>query len=177
MAVETKEKKVQETIVIEEGEKTLEDLIEEQRAKLHAEGKQARSLVGNAESAVAGVIGSRGQGGPVPLGFRDVSCVCVLPTDWSVASASRSWCGAGSASPRMWERCLRRCLLVRATFHASSAGNSRQRGDVGEVESRQEGEEAGRGTDEGELPVDSWSMSSRRRWEGRRRLSLRIMLI
>lgn len=34
---------VQETFVIEEGEKTLEDLIEEQRAKLHREGKQARS--------------------------------------------------------------------------------------------------------------------------------------
>lgn len=31
---------MQETIVIEEGEKTLEDRIEEQRAKLHREGKQ-----------------------------------------------------------------------------------------------------------------------------------------
>lgn len=43
VAVETKAKVVQETIVIEEGEKTLEDLIEEQRAKLHKEGKKARS--------------------------------------------------------------------------------------------------------------------------------------
>ena len=40
VAVETKPKQAQETIVIEEGEKTLEDLIEEQRAKLHAEGKK-----------------------------------------------------------------------------------------------------------------------------------------
>lgn len=36
----TKPKKAQETVVIEEGAKTLEDLIEEQRAKLHAEGKK-----------------------------------------------------------------------------------------------------------------------------------------
>eukprot|EP00752_Nemacystus_decipiens_P009197 g8216.t1 len=40
VAVETKPKVVQETIIIEQGEKTLEDLIEEQRAKLHREGKK-----------------------------------------------------------------------------------------------------------------------------------------
>ncbi|CAM9819668.1 unnamed protein product, partial [Ectocarpus sp. 13 AM-2016] len=40
VAVETKAKQVQETFVIEEGEKTLEDMIEEQRTKLHREGKQ-----------------------------------------------------------------------------------------------------------------------------------------
>lgn len=40
VAIETKEKVVQQTIIIEEGERTLEDLIEEQRAKLHKEGKQ-----------------------------------------------------------------------------------------------------------------------------------------
>ncbi|CAM9267349.1 unnamed protein product, partial [Laminaria digitata] len=40
VAVETKVKVVQETIFIEEGDKTLEDVIEEQRAKLHEEGKQ-----------------------------------------------------------------------------------------------------------------------------------------
>ena len=43
---------VQETIIIEQGEKTLEDLIEEQRAKLHREGKKAR--IGQ---------GRRGEGG------------------------------------------------------------------------------------------------------------------
>lgn len=42
VAVETKAKVVQETIIIEEGEKTLEDTIEEERAKLHREGKKAR---------------------------------------------------------------------------------------------------------------------------------------
>lgn len=42
VAIETKAKKVQETIVIEEGEKTLEDLIEDQRAKLHKEGKKVK---------------------------------------------------------------------------------------------------------------------------------------
>lgn len=47
VAVETKVKVVQETIVIEEGEKTLEDLIEEQRAKLHKEGKQVGVVFGH----------------------------------------------------------------------------------------------------------------------------------
>lgn len=42
VAVDTKVKKVQETIVIEEGEKTLEDVIEDQRAKLHREGKKVK---------------------------------------------------------------------------------------------------------------------------------------
>lgn len=40
VAVETKVKVVQETIFIEEGDKTLEDVIEEQRAKLHEQGKK-----------------------------------------------------------------------------------------------------------------------------------------
>lgn len=40
VAVETKTKVIQETIIIEEGERTLEDLIEDQRAKLHAKGAQ-----------------------------------------------------------------------------------------------------------------------------------------
>lgn len=43
---------VQETFVIEEGDKTLEDLIEEQRAKLHEQGKQARVKTGGAGRGV-----------------------------------------------------------------------------------------------------------------------------
>ncbi|CAM9552181.1 unnamed protein product [Discosporangium mesarthrocarpum] len=39
-AIDTKVKVVQETIIIEEGEKTLEDKIEEQRTKLRNEGKK-----------------------------------------------------------------------------------------------------------------------------------------
>ena len=49
VALDTKVKVVQETIIIEEGEKTLEDVIEEQRAKLHKEGKKAST-----ESKTAG---------------------------------------------------------------------------------------------------------------------------
>lgn len=45
VAVETKAKVVQETIIIEEGERTLEDLIEEQRAKLHKEGKKVWLMI------------------------------------------------------------------------------------------------------------------------------------
>jgi hypothetical protein len=39
VAVEDKPKQVQETIIIEEGERTIEDIIEEERAKLLAQGK------------------------------------------------------------------------------------------------------------------------------------------
>lgn len=45
MAVETKTKIIQETVIIEEGEKTLEDVIEEQRAVLHKEGKKVRKKI------------------------------------------------------------------------------------------------------------------------------------